>query len=136
MVSLIAMLSSGKGTWGQVSSLINCAKWDKIYLICNDFAYENFDIDSSKALKLKIDEKNSLEMFDKLSNFFKKEIKDFEVAINISSGSGGEHMVLVSAILKSGLGIRFVYAENKELKEFELLNEKYVESEEEEEDEF
>ncbi|MCA9459721.1 MAG: hypothetical protein KC550_04200 [Nanoarchaeota archaeon] len=126
MVSLIAMLSSGKGTWSQVSSLINCVKWDKVYLVCNEFAYENFEIDSNKALKLKINEKNTYEIFEKLSKFFKKDINDFEVAINISSGTGDEHMALVSAILKSGIGLRFVYVENKELKEFQLLDEKYV----------
>ena len=126
MVSLIAMLSSGKGTWAQVNSLIACAKWDKIYLICNDFAYEKFEIDSTKALKLMIDEKNPEKSFPKLANFFRKEIKDFEVALNLVSGSGMEHMALLSAVLKSGLGVRYVYCENKEVKEFELLDEKYV----------
>jgi len=131
MVTLIALISSGKGTWGQVLSVINSYKWDNIYLICNNFSYDNFKIDPNLAIKLKFDEKNLIKSFNKISDFFKKNIKDFEVAINLYSGNGMEHMILVSSILKSGLGIRFVYCENKELKEFKLLEldeiEEYVE---------
>ena len=122
MATLIAMVSSGKGTWKQVSDLIDSYKWDKVYLIASDFAYENFKIDPNKALKLKFDENNLNDSFNKISNFFKGSIKDFEVAINLYSGTGMEHMALVSAVLRSGLGIRFVYLENKELKEFKLLD--------------
>ncbi len=127
---LIALVSSGKGTWSQVSNLINNVEWDGVYLICNDFAYENFDINPNKALKLKFNEKDLQSSFDSLSKFFKKEINDFEVALNISSGTGMEHMVVLSAVLKSGLGIRFVYFEEGEVKEFELLDEKFIVDEE------
>ena len=126
MVSLIAVLSSGKGTWGHVSSLMNSNKWKKVYLICNEFAYENFKIDTSKVLKLKFDEKNPEKSLEKLSLFFKKEIKDFEIALNLVSGTGIEHMMLISSLLKAGLGIRFVYIKNGEIKEFEILNEKFI----------
>lgn len=126
MVNLIALLSSGKGTWGSVNSLIKSENWDKIYLICNDFAFKTFDIDPNKAIKLKYNEKDHQKSFENLSKFFKKEIKDFEVALNISSGSGMEHMAVLSAILKSGLGIRFVYSKNSEVKEFEILKEKFI----------
>lgn len=125
MTSLIALLSSGKGTWGQVNSLMKLGNWEKVYLICNDFAFENFDADKNKCVKLKFDEKNPNESFRKLSDFFKKEIKDFEVALNISSGTGIEHMAALSAVLKSGLGIRFVYPDRDEIKEFEILDESF-----------
>jgi len=114
MVTLVALLSSGKGTWGQVNSLIKLAKWDKIYLICNDFAYENFEL------------KDPTESFQTFSEIFKKEIKDFEVALNITSGVGLEHMTIISAILKAGLGVRFVYADFDEVKEFEILDQKFI----------
>ncbi|MBI5390426.1 hypothetical protein HZB02_02985 [Candidatus Woesearchaeota archaeon] len=35
-------------------------------------------------------------------------INDFEVAVNIISGNGREHMALLSALLKVGLGLRLV----------------------------
>ena len=93
MTTLIALISSGKGTWLEVKNLINSSKWDKVYLIANDFSYKNFEIDQNIALKLKFDEKNLNESFNKLSTFFKNSIKDFEVALNLSSGSGMEHML-------------------------------------------
>ena len=123
MVSLIVILSSGKGTWAQVNSLIKCAKWDRVYFVCNDYSFENYD--SKGAIKLKFDPKNPIKSMDVLSKFFKKEIKDFEVAINLYSGDGVEHMAVISSVLKAGLGMRFVYELNGEMKEFELLDQKF-----------
>ena len=37
-MELIALLSSGKGTWSQVSGLMNYGEWDKVILIGGDFA--------------------------------------------------------------------------------------------------
>ncbi len=130
MVALIAMVSSGKGTWGQISALLSNQKWDKVYLLCNDFSYEKFEISPDKALKLKFDENLPEQSFKKLAEFFKKEIKDFEVALNLSSGTGMEHMIVLSSVLKAGLGVRFVYAKEKEIKEFEILDEVFVPQEE------
>lgn len=132
MVSLIAMLSSGKGTWGQVSSLISSEKWDNVYLICNEFSYKTFEINPQKALKLQIDENKPEEIFEKLAPFFKKQIKDFEVAVNISSGTGAEHMALLSALLKAGLGLRFVYLKDNEVTEFKLLEQEFIPQDEDE----
>lgn len=131
MTSLVAILSSGKGTWGQVSSLIKAKKWDKVYLVCNDFSYKNFDIEPNVALKLLIDEKNPKKSMDKLSVFLKKDIKDFEVALNIVSGSGFEHMILIGSVLKAGLGMRFVYAQDSEVQELEIFDQKFISEEDE-----
>jgi len=126
MSTLIACMSSGKGTWGEVNSIIKNGNWDTIYLICSKFAYENFEISPSVALKLKFDEKNPQKSFEALSKFFKKSVKDFEVALNLTSGSGIEHMTILSSVLKSGLGVRFVYFHMNDIKEFEILDEKYI----------
>ncbi|MDA3855480.1 MAG: hypothetical protein PF569_04430 [Candidatus Woesearchaeota archaeon] len=130
MATLIAMLSSGKGTWGHVNSLISLGKWDRVYLICNDFSYDNFEVKSQNIIKLKIDEKNIEKSLRILSGFLKKEVQDFEVGLNLVSGSGIEHMIVLSSVLKAGLGLRFVYSENNEIKEVELLDEKYIPQEE------
>lgn len=125
MTSLIALISSGKGSWGQVASLMRLQKWDKIYLICNEFSYENYKVDSQKILKLKIDEKKPQESLDKLANFFKKDITDLEVALNLSSGDGMEHMIVLSSVLKAGLGLRFIYADYDELIELKLFENEF-----------
>lgn len=126
MTTLVALISSGKGTWAQVLSLISAQKWDKVYLICSEFAHENFQMDPLKATKLKIDETKPEQSYKQLAEFFKKEVKDFEVALNLFSGSGMEHMIVLDAILKAGLGIRMVYIDaQKQVKEFELLEQKF-----------
>jgi len=107
MTSLIACLSTGKGTWGHVSRLIEDEKWDKVFLITNEFGKENFQntknteliiIDSNKGLK-----DLQQDIIDQL-----KDKVEGEVALNIVSGTGKEHMALLSALLKLGLGIRLI----------------------------
>lgn len=122
MAKLIALLSSGKGSWAIINALLKSSNWDHVYLVCNDYSYEKFEVkDPQKVTKLKFDEKKLVDSMNKLSEFFKKNIEGIDVAVNINSGSGMEHMSLVSAILRAGFGIRFVYVDNDELKEFEIV---------------
>jgi hypothetical protein len=125
MTSLIAVLSSGKGTWGHVNSLMKLGEWDRVYLVCSEFAYDNFDVDKNKVVKLKIDEKNTQKSVRVLANFFKKEIKDFEVGLNLVSGTGVEHMIVLAAVLRAGLGVRLLLPKNNEIEELKLLDEDY-----------
>ncbi len=123
MSTLVALLSSGKGTWAQVNAIIKSHNWNNILLICNEFAFTTFE--SNKGKKVVIDEKQVQKSFQKLSKFLKENVKDFEVALNLSSGSGLEHMIVLSAVLKSGSGVRFVYHDGAEIKDFEILDEDY-----------
>lgn len=122
MTSLIIALSSGKGTWQEVNSIISNPKWEKIYLLCNSYSYEKFKTVNPKILKLNFDSTKFEENYKKLSTVLKKQIKDFEIAINLSSGTGIEHMSIISAVQRAGLGFRFIYLKNKEIKEFEILD--------------
>lgn len=131
MVSLVALLSSGKGTWAQVLSLIKLQEFDEIFFICNDFAYDNFKIEKDNVIKIKFDEKNPTSSLDKVSKELKSKVKDFEIALNLSSGTGIEHMMVVSAVLKAGLGLRFVSSENDKLVDFDILDEEYIHSNDE-----
>ena len=108
MTDLIACLSTGKGTWGHVSHLIKSEKWDKVFLITNEYGKENFQkdlnadfivVDSNKALK---------DLRDDIYSALNEKTTSTEVALNIISGSGKEHMAIISAVLKLGLGLRFV----------------------------
>jgi len=37
-MELVALLSSGKGTWAQVAGLLNKGEWDNVILVGGDFA--------------------------------------------------------------------------------------------------
>lgn len=132
MATLIALLSSGKGSWGHVNALIQVENWDKIILFCNEFAYKEFDVKNKEVLKLQIDEKKPQEFIDKIATTLSKKVEDLEVALNLVSGSGYEHMIVLGGIIKAGLGFRLVACEHKELIEYklyetpELLGEEFV----------
>jgi hypothetical protein len=104
-MELVALLSTGKGTWGQVAGVINRSEWDKIILIGDNFAkqfksekdFEFIEITSSRIMDLK------QELHKKLQGKF----KGTEVALTIASGTGRQHMSLISALLSLPVGIRF-----------------------------
>ena len=105
-MELISLLSSGKGSWAQVSGLMKYGEWEKIILIGGDFGksfthekpfeYINVDLDK-KIVDLKEDIMKKL----------KGKIDGTEVALSIASGEGKEHMALISALLNLPVGIRF-----------------------------
>ncbi len=105
-MELIALLSSGKGTWAQVSGLMKYGEWDKIILIGDDFAktfthekkFEFIKVDLSQKIK---------ELRDDLSKKLKGKFEGMEVALSIASGDGKEHMALVSALINLPMGVRF-----------------------------
>ncbi len=125
MTTLIAILGTGKGTWAQVSKLLRQADFEKVILITNDFGKENFTPDEtrgSKATGVSEQSSNKIQLvvvdFDadlvdlqkNLSEKLKSLLIGTEVALNFVSGAGKEHMVLLSTLLKLGLGIRLVVA--------------------------
>ena len=108
MTSLIACLSSGKGTWSHVNELINKEDWDQIFLITNDFGVQNFKPEKSVNYILINENKLLSDMVEDIKKQLEGKINDLEVAVNIISGNGKEHMAVISAVMKLGLGIRLV----------------------------
>lgn len=116
-MDLIACLSTGKGTWGHVARLIADREWDNIYLISNEFGKENFT-PAKKANFVLIDARRGTEeLREDIKNQLNGHIKGTEVAINLVSGIGKEHMAILSAILQLGVGIRFVALTKDGIKE-------------------
>ena len=104
-MELIALISSGKGSWGQVAGVINRGEWENIILIGNDFAKK---FTSEKDFEfIEIKGGTLVELKQELEKKFKGKIKGTEVALSIASGDGKEHMALISALLSQPVGIRF-----------------------------
>jgi hypothetical protein len=105
-MELIALLSSGKGTWAQISGLITYGEWDKVIVLGDDFAkdfkhekpFEFIKIDLNKKIK---------ELRDEFKEKLKGKINGTEAALSIASGDGKEHMALISALINLPVGIRF-----------------------------
>lgn len=104
-MELVALLSSGKGTWGQVSGLVSREEWDNIFLVGTSFA-RKFTV-SKKHEFIEIRDDSIVRMKQEIMAKLKGKIKGTEVALSIASGDGKEHMALISALLSLPVGIRF-----------------------------
>lgn len=108
-MELIALLSSGQGTWAQVSGLIKYGEWDKIILLGDDFSSQ-FQVNEKKEITefIKIDLKKKLvDLKEEILKKLKNKFEGMEVACSIASGDGKEHMALISALISIPVGIRF-----------------------------
>jgi hypothetical protein len=105
-MELVALLSSGKGSWAQVSGLMKQGEWDSIIILGDEFAkkfthekkFEFIKIDLGKRIK---------DLRDEFLEKLKGKIDGTEVALSIASGDGKEHMALISALINLPVGIRF-----------------------------
>jgi len=101
MVELVACLSTGKGTWGHVSRLLEAGEWDKIFLITNDFGVEKFTKPENGEY-IVVNARSSMEeLIEAIRAGLEGKLSD-SVALNLVSGSGKEHMALLSALKKLG----------------------------------
>ena len=117
MKTLIACLSTGKGTWGHVNRLEEDGNYEKIFFITNDYGKENFNKnDKTELISINL-ESGLNELRDDIIKNLKGKIKDNEVDVNFISGTGREHMALISALLRLGVGIRLMALTKEGVKE-------------------
>jgi len=106
-MELVALLSTGTGTWGQVSGLIKQGEWEKIIVIGSDYA-RNFNVEGAVFDFVECDLNKPLaSLKSEFEAKLKGKIDGTECALSIASGSGKEHMALVSALLSLPVGVRF-----------------------------
>ena len=120
-MELISLLSSGKGTWGQVAGLVNNQKWDKIIFITDPFFKPKLaEFDFSRGAEIIAVDFNAgiKEVIAELKEKLNGRIQGVEVALSIASGSGKEHMALISALLQLPVGIKFVALTKEGIIEF------------------
>ncbi|MDI6737794.1 MAG: hypothetical protein QME12_04740 [Nanoarchaeota archaeon] len=111
MTDLIACLSLGKGTWADVAKLMEAESWENIYLIGTKFGKEKFT-HSKKFTFIEIDPDGEIEAIKKAVSESLKGKIGIDTAINLTSGSGKEHMAVISAALTLGAGIRLISLKN------------------------
>ena len=105
-MELVALLSSGKGTWSQVSGLMKYGEWENIILLGDDFAKGFTHEKSFEFVKVDLNKK-LISLKQEFSKKLKDKIKGVEVALSLASGDGKEHMALVSALINLPVGVRF-----------------------------
>lgn len=106
-MELVAFLGTDKENWGQITALINRMEWERIILVRNKSS-EDF-VPSKKADIISVSsEKPLLELKQDIMNKLDGKLGELEAAVSLASGSGKEHMALVSALLSMPVGIRLV----------------------------
>lgn len=108
MTKLIACLTTGKGGWAAVSTIMKSQDWSKIFLITNKFGKEKFSSVKEFEFVLIDDNSTATQIRDEIIKQLKGQISIEEIALNIVSGTGKEHMAIIGALLKLGAGIRFI----------------------------
>ncbi|MEK6846833.1 MAG: hypothetical protein AABY16_01555 [Nanoarchaeota archaeon] len=106
-MELVAFLGDDKENWGQVTGLINRGDWERIILVKSKSAD---DYESSKQTEIvTVDASKPLvELKEDIINKLRKKFEGFDVNLSIASGTGKEHMALISALLSIPVGIRLV----------------------------
>ena len=106
-MELVALISTGKGSWGLINSLINKEEWDKIILVGEEYAKKFSPSKKSEFVVVNFNqdvEKVKKEIMEKL----RSKLQGIEIALCIDSGSGKEHIALISALINIPVGIKFV----------------------------
>ena len=117
MTDLVACLSSGEKSWAHVARLISDADWKNVFLITNDLGKKNFNADRAVEFIVVDFQKPVFELIEDIKKGLRGKITDLEVALNLVSGSGKEHMAILSALLKLGVGIRLMAVTKDGIKE-------------------
>ena len=116
MTDLIASLTTGKGTWTEVLKIMDSEEWDNIFLITNEFGLKNFKTKKKVNFVIINESKPSHATVEDITKQLHGKINGLEVALNIISGTGKEHMAIMAAILKLGFAVRFVTVEGNQMK--------------------
>jgi len=121
MAHLITCLGSDKEMWDDVNKVIQSGFFDKIYIITSEASERHYIKPTMPASKSNILIKLVKLNFNKASEdlvpelyiilkkyFLEDKIQDLDIAVNITSGSGKEHSIIISTLMKLGYGIRLV----------------------------
>lgn len=108
MTELIAILSTGKGTWSNVSKIIQDGGFSKVFIITNDFGSQNFTKRDNMEIIVVNFDKPLKELSNDMVAALKDKVSGIETGINFISGAGKEHMALLAAVMKLGLNFRLI----------------------------
>lgn len=107
MTDLIVNLTDKVG-FSHIDCLIEKNEWDNIFVLTNEKIANEYNPKKDVNFVIINSGLPTEKMTEEITKYLKGNVKGFEVALNIFSGTGKEHMAILSSLLKIGLGIRFV----------------------------
>lgn len=106
-MELVATVGLDKESWGQVTGLMNHGTWDKIIIVKNKLALD-FIVPEGIHVIYTDGAQPLLDLKQELIQKLRPLLSEFDACVSIASGTGKEHMALVSALLGIPVGIRLV----------------------------
>jgi len=106
-MELVAFLGNDKETWGQITGLINHEQWEKIILVKSKSA-DNYNPSKPADIVIVDTSKSLIDLKEDIVKKIRSKFAGFDVHVSIASGTGKEHMALISALLSVPVGIRLV----------------------------
>lgn len=107
-MELVCFQGLDKESWTQLNALIKKGDWDKVLIVKNKAA-DSFSM-NEKCEIIEVNSESALSLLkEDMAGKLKQKIgNSFEIALTIASGTGKEHMALISALLSIPVGIRLV----------------------------
>lgn len=99
-----------------MASIMQVGDWERIFLITNDFGKERFTHEKKFEVIMIDRERSAADIKKDLINALKDKLS-LEVALNMESGTGKEHMAIIAALLSLGVGIRLVAPQGGNIEE-------------------
>ena len=107
-MNLVAFVGKDKEGLGQISALINHFECERIFIVKDKNTPELIKNRKCKFVSFDM-QKDIISLKNEIKEKLQKELSaDFEVALSLPSGSGKEHMALISALLAIPIGIKLV----------------------------
>ena len=106
MKVFMGVLSTGKGTWGQVAHIIKEEDYSKVYLISNEWAQDKFACEKEVAWIIIDPRKGFSEILEDLKKQWPSDLKEIELSIH--SGSGKEHSAILAILLEKKIKFNIV----------------------------
>jgi len=116
MADLVTCIGEGKGTWGHVARVINEQDWDNVFIVTTDYFKDKFKVDKKFSMVVIDKDCTVHEMTDSLKEKLSGKLSG-DVAVNLVSGSGKEHMAILSTMLRLGVGVRLMALTKEGVKE-------------------
>ena len=116
MTDLVACLSSGEKSQSHVQKLVHGADWKKVFIITNE-AGKSFNPGEKGELIVVDFQKPVGELIEDIAKGLRSKLSDLEVALNLVSGNGKEHMAILSALMKVGVGFRLMAVTKEGIRE-------------------
>ena len=107
-MEFVACVGTDEHNWGQITALLNRLEYEKAVLVVDALAsgYPT----NERCTVVKVDMGQPLLLLQKeVQDKLKKTIGgEFEVALSLASGTGKEHMAVLSALLNLPVGVKLV----------------------------